>query len=106
MVARRWPLFINATAMCIAIVVFPEPPFSFPTTMTCGKPRDLTAAFSMAEPRNNQFQERQLPMPSLARTTSLGEVTRSAADSKEQYASGDDPWSGRFGRIGGKAQAA
>src|ERR1700736_1854242 len=36
MVARRWPLFINATAMCIAIVVFPEPPFSFPTTMTCG----------------------------------------------------------------------
>src|SRR5258708_26448295 len=69
MVARRWPLFINATAICIAIVVFPEPPFSFPTTMTWGKPRDLTAAFSMAEPRNNQFQERQLPMPSLARTT-------------------------------------
>src|SRR5258705_5560185 len=83
MVARRSPLFINATAMCIAIVVFPEPPFSLPTTMTWGKPRDLTAAFSIAEPRNNQFQERQLPMPSLARTTSLGEVTRSVADSEE-----------------------
>jgi hypothetical protein len=51
MVARRWPLFINATAICIAIVVFPEPPFSFPTKMTWGKARDLTA-FGMAAPRN------------------------------------------------------
>ena len=36
-----------------AVVVFPEPPFSFPTTMTWGKPSDLTAAFSMAAPRND-----------------------------------------------------
>src|SRR6266852_2413920 len=63
MVARRCPLFINATAMCIAIVVFPEPPFSFPTTMTCGNPRDFTAALSIAAPRSKQFHESQLPMP-------------------------------------------
>src|SRR5258705_12694046 len=57
MVARRWPHFISATAIWIAIVVFPEPPFSFPTTMTCGELRDFTAAFSMAAPRNNQLRE-------------------------------------------------
>src|SRR6267378_2683231 len=78
MVARRWPLFINATAICMAIVVFPEPPFSFPTTMTWGEPCDLTTAFSMAAPRNKWFHERQLPTPSLARTTRSDEVKPSA----------------------------
>src|SRR5258708_16900885 len=57
MVASRWPLFINATAICMAIVVFPEPPFSFPTTMTWGDPREFTATFSMAAPRNNRFHD-------------------------------------------------
>src|SRR5436190_15534138 len=38
MVATRCPALSSATATCIAIVVLPEPPFSFPTTMTCGAP--------------------------------------------------------------------
>jgi hypothetical protein len=43
--------FISATATCIAIVLFPEPPFSFPTTITCGTPADFGAAFNMDAPR-------------------------------------------------------
>ena len=38
MVATRWPAFNSATAICIAVVDFPEPPFSLPSTMTCAEP--------------------------------------------------------------------
>src|SRR5260370_39245051 len=47
----------NASARREAIVVFPEPPFSFPPTMTWGDPREFTATFSMAAPRNNRFHD-------------------------------------------------
>src|SRR5258706_8662074 len=82
MVARRWPHFISATAIWIAIVVFPEPPFSFPTTMTCGELRDFTAAFSMAAPRNNQLREGNCHHRARRTTcaTCAGEVTRPAVD--------------------------
>jgi len=50
-------------------VVFPEPPFSFPTTMTCGKLRDFTAAFSMAAPRKNQLHEGNCRYRNARRTT-------------------------------------
>src|SRR5436309_15673327 len=38
MVATRWPAFIRATAICKAVVHFPEPPFSLPSTTTCAEP--------------------------------------------------------------------
>jgi hypothetical protein len=79
MVARRCPHFINATAMCIAIVVFPEPPFSFPTTMTWGNPRDFTAALSIAVPRASSFMKANCQRR-LARTSMLGEIRRSTVD--------------------------
>src|SRR3954447_10860861 len=47
MVTTRWPAFNSATARCIAMVVFPEPPFSFPTTMTCGEPGDRAGAHNI-----------------------------------------------------------
>src|SRR5215813_14241458 len=37
MVATRCPKFIRATARCMAMVDFPVPPFSLPTTMTCAE---------------------------------------------------------------------
>src|SRR3954454_15607761 len=38
MVATRWPALSNATATCRAVVDFPEPPFSLPSTTTCAEP--------------------------------------------------------------------
>ena len=34
MVATLWPDLISAIAICMATVDLPDPPFSFPTTMT------------------------------------------------------------------------
>src|SRR5207253_9042571 len=54
-----WPAFISATTMCIAIVVFPEPPFSFPTTITCGEERHRCAgAVSTAAPQGRRLREK------------------------------------------------
>src|SRR5450759_277283 len=35
MVATLWPDLLSATAICIAIVDLPDPPFSLPTTIMC-----------------------------------------------------------------------
>src|SRR5437899_8291586 len=48
MVATRCPAFISATTICIATVVLPEPPFSFPTTITCGEVGNSMGACNMA----------------------------------------------------------
>src|SRR5580698_2124198 len=37
MVATRWPACNSATAICMAVVDLPEPPFSLPRTMTCAE---------------------------------------------------------------------
>src|SRR5215468_7344406 len=44
MVATRCPKFIRATARCMAMVDFPVPPFSLPTTMTCAEAERLALA--------------------------------------------------------------
>src|SRR5436305_3614196 len=38
MVATRWPALSKAMAICSAVVDFPEPPFSLPSTTTCAAP--------------------------------------------------------------------
>src|SRR5258708_37321270 len=51
MVATRCPQFASATARCIAIVDFPVPPFSLPTTMTCSTAcRFAPACTNMTQP--------------------------------------------------------
>src|SRR5215470_15021347 len=45
-VATRWPALSSATAMCIAVVDLPEPPFSFPSTITCAECETVTGAWS------------------------------------------------------------
>ena len=53
MVATRWPAFISATAMCMAVVDLPEPPFSLPSTTTwadCVSARDRST--NMTRPRD------------------------------------------------------
>src|SRR5262249_44990967 len=52
MVATRCPAFSKAMATCIAVVDFPEPPFSFPRTTTCadnwsGTSRPLSPSTNM-----------------------------------------------------------
>ena len=51
MVATRRPDFISATAMCIATVDLPEPPFSLPTTIMRAfvLSRDMSALQNAAE---------------------------------------------------------
>src|SRR5262245_51679070 len=46
MVATRWPALSSATAMCIAVGDLPEPPFSFPRTITCAELETVTGAWS------------------------------------------------------------
>src|ERR1035437_8175435 len=48
MVATLWPDFISATAICIAIVDLPDPPFSLPTTIMCAD-RDGIAFSNLVE---------------------------------------------------------
>src|ERR1043166_4483402 len=45
-VATRWPALSSATATCIAVVDLPEPPFSFPSTITCAELGTATGAWS------------------------------------------------------------
>src|SRR4051794_13194541 len=48
------------------MVVFPEPPFSFPTTMTWGEPRScciaFMGAFNMTAPRHHRLCENRLAL--------------------------------------------
>src|SRR5437667_6505425 len=50
MLATRWPAFIRATVTCIEVVDFPEPPFSFPSTITCPERGNPTGACSNITP--------------------------------------------------------
>jgi hypothetical protein len=47
MVATLRPAFINATAICMAMVDLPEPPFSLATTMMRAGGAELSASNDM-----------------------------------------------------------
>src|SRR5882757_3823917 len=51
MVATRCPTFIRATATCIAVVDFPEPPFSLPSTTTWADRRVAACIDMTPDPR-------------------------------------------------------
>src|SRR6266498_3204019 len=62
MVATRCPKFIRATARCMAMVDFPVPPFSLPTTMTCAEAGRLAlACTNMTQPCYSAFSTETPP---------------------------------------------
>src|SRR5215475_2078598 len=72
MVATRWPACSSATATCMAVVDFPEPPFSLPRTMTCA---DTGAPTSACINMDTQPQ-RGDPFSGLQRSTSRYSIVR------------------------------
>src|SRR5438477_12116141 len=81
------------------MVLFPEPPFSFPMTITCGTPADFTAVLSMATPcqYQNEEVEPMLKRCGFRKLGGYGDVARGEAGGRQRGLESDPRRSARPG---------